>query len=193
LSPGLHPAEPQRGDQVGHQPVDDQTEAGHDERDAAGDKDVLPRENRNPAEQHEEPEHAGEAEPIEHTHPSSGRDEKVPLSAPGPGYWSFKPLAPEKTGMSDNEGRTDLRMPEDAEVFAVVTDMLGANRVRVRCMDGTERTARIPGKMQKRIWIREDDVVLVEPWDWQDEKGDITWRYEKQEADQLREEGHIQQ
>jgi len=94
--------------------------------------------------------------------------------------------------MSDNEGRKDLRMPDDDEVFAVVLDMLGANRVQVRCMDGKERTARIPGRMQKRIWIREDDVVLVEPWDWQDEKGDITWRYEKSEAEQLREEGHIQ-
>jgi translation initiation factor 1A len=96
--------------------------------------------------------------------------------------------------MSDegNDARIDLRMPDDDEVFAVVTDMLGANRVNVRCADGVERTARIPGRMQKRIWIREDDVVLVEPWDWQDEKGDITWRYEKAEADQLREEGHIQ-
>mgnify|MGYP000005856479 FL=1 len=95
--------------------------------------------------------------------------------------------------MSDNEGRTDLRMPDEDEVFAIVEEMLGANRVQVRCMDGQERTARIPGKMQKRIWIREDDVVLVDPWDWQDEKADITWRYEKQEADQLREEGHIQE
>ncbi|NGM68845.1 translation initiation factor eIF-1A [Natronolimnobius sp. AArcel1] len=96
--------------------------------------------------------------------------------------------------MSDDGdgGRKNLRMPEDDEVFATVTDMLGANRVQVRCADGQERTARIPGKMQKRIWIREDDVVLVSPWDWQDEKADITWRYEKSDADQLREEGHIQ-
>jgi translation initiation factor 1A len=93
--------------------------------------------------------------------------------------------------MSDEEGRTDLRMPDDNEVFGVVTEMLGANRVTVRCMDGVERTARIPGRMQKRVWIREDDVVLVSPWDWQDEKGDIEWRYEKSEADQLRQEGHI--
>jgi len=95
--------------------------------------------------------------------------------------------------MSDSSGRKNLRMPEESEVFAVVTEMLGANRVNVRCMDGTERTARIPGRMQKRVWIREDDVVLVSPWDWQDEKGDIEWRYEKQEADQLRREGHIQE
>ena len=94
--------------------------------------------------------------------------------------------------MSDNEGRRDLRMPDDGEVFAEVTDMLGANRVSVRCADGVERTARIPGRMQKRVWIREDDLVLVEPWDWQDEKADIVHRYEQSEADQLRNEGHIQ-
>ncbi|MFP4591287.1 MAG: translation initiation factor eIF-1A [Halobacteriales archaeon] len=94
----------------------------------------------------------------------------------------------------DEEAEADLeelRMPEEDEVFAVVTEMLGANRVSVRCADGVERTARIPGRMQKRVWIREDDVVLVEPWDWQDEKGDIKWRYDKQEADLLREEGIV--
>ena len=94
--------------------------------------------------------------------------------------------------MSDSDNRKNLRMPDEDEVFAVVESMLGANRVRVRCMDGQTRTARIPGRMQKRVWIREDDVVLVEPWDWQDEKADVVWRYEKADADQLREEGHIQ-
>lgn len=92
----------------------------------------------------------------------------------------------------DGGGRRNLRMPGETEVFAEVTNMLGANRVKVRCADGTERTARIPGRMQKRIWIREGDVVLVEPWEWQDEKADVEWRYEKSEADQLREEGHIE-
>lgn len=93
-----------------------------------------------------------------------------------------------------NEGEADLediRMPGEDEIFAIVTDMLGANRVRVRCADGVERIARIPGRMQKRVWIREDDVVLVTPWDWQDEKADIEWRYEKAEADKLRDEGLI--
>ncbi|ESS06558.1 MAG: translation initiation factor 1A (aeIF-1A) [uncultured archaeon A07HB70] len=91
----------------------------------------------------------------------------------------------------DDGARRDLRMPEDDEVFATVTEMLGANRIEVRCADGVERTARIPGRMQKRVWIREDDVVLVDPWDWQDEKADVVWRYEKSEADQLRDEDHI--
>lgn len=67
--------------------------------------------------------------------------------------------------MSEPDRESDLRMPEEDEVFATVMSMLGANRVKVRCADGVERTARIPGKMRKRVWIREDDVVLVSPWD----------------------------
>jgi len=84
-------------------------------------------------------------------------------------------------------------MPDEDEVFAEVVEMLGANRVP-RALCGREKKSgpRIPGRMQKRVWIREDDIVLVEPWDWQDEKGDIAWRYEKSEAEQLREEGHLQ-
>ena len=83
-------------------------------------------------------------------------------------------------------------MPDDDEVFAVVTEMLGANRIVVGCMDGVERTARIPGRMQKRVWIREGDVVLVSPWDWQEEKADVEWRYDKADADRLKEEGHVE-
>jgi translation initiation factor 1A len=90
--------------------------------------------------------------------------------------------------MSDDSG---LRLPDDDEVLGIVESMLGANRLKVRCMDGETRTARIPGRMKKRVWINEDDVVIVEPWDWQDEKADVKWRYDSQEADKLREEGYL--
>jgi translation initiation factor 1A len=82
-------------------------------------------------------------------------------------------------------------MPNKDELFAVVTQHLGGNHVRVYCEDGEERLGRIPGRMKYRNWINEDDVVLVEPWAWQDEKANIEWRYSKQDAAQLREEGHI--
>lgn len=64
-------------------------------------------------------------------------------------------------------------------MMARVISMLGANRVRVYSEDGEKRIARIPGKMQKRNWIREDDIVIIEPWDFQDEKADIKWRYKQ--------------
>lgn len=83
----------------------------------------------------------------------------------------------------------DVVADEDTEVYGKVLDMLGANRVLVRCFDGEERTCRIPGRMRKKVWIREDDIVIVEPWDWQDEKGDIVHRYEQKDIDILYEEG----
>ncbi len=82
-------------------------------------------------------------------------------------------------------------MPNDDELFATVTEHNGGNHVTVRCEDGVERMGRIPGRMKFRTWIEQGDTVLVEPWDWQDEKATIEWRYTSQDADQLRREGHI--
>jgi len=94
--------------------------------------------------------------------------------------------------MTEQREEKDLRMPSEDELFGVVTQHLGGNHVRVRCADGKERMGRIPGRMKYRTWIEKDDVVLIEPWDWQDEKGDIEWRYSSADADQLRREGHIE-
>ncbi|WP_418279902.1 translation initiation factor eIF-1A [Halorubrum sp. DTA98] len=94
--------------------------------------------------------------------------------------------------MSEESGRRNLRMPSSDEVFAVVTEHLGGNHVRLRCVDGKERLGRIPGRMKYRTWINEGDVVVAEPWSWQDEKANVEWRYSDEDADQLRREGHIE-
>lgn len=94
--------------------------------------------------------------------------------------------------MSEETQRKALRMPEENEMFAIVTEMLGAQRVRLFCIDGEKRMGRIPGRMRFRTWINRDDIVLIEPWDWQDEKADIEWRYDEAAAAQLQREGHIQ-
>ncbi|EHP85887.1 translation initiation factor eIF-1A [Methanotorris formicicus] len=81
-----------------------------------------------------------------------------------------------------------VRIPrsEENEILGIVEQMLGASRVRVRCMDGKMRLGRIPGKLKKRIWIREGDVVIVVPWEVQgDKKCDIIWRYTKTQVDWL--------
>jgi translation initiation factor 1A len=175
--------------------ADDEAEAEEDEDDAGGDDRGFDCDDGDAGEDEEGAEQSGEAERVEHVghERDHGGKRTGPAASGARKCAGFKSLAALIEGMSDDDGgRKNLRMPDEDEVFAEVTDMLGANRVRVRCADGTERTARIPGRMQKRIWIREGDIVLVEPWDWQDEKADVVWRYEKSEADQLREEGHIE-
>jgi len=37
--------------------------------------------------------------------------------------------------MSEESGRKNLRMPNDDEVFAVVTEHLGGNHVQLRCAE----------------------------------------------------------
>ena len=93
--------------------------------------------------------------------------------------------------MSEEKQRNDLRMPGDGEQFALVTEMLGGRRVRLQCDDGEKRMGRIPGRLRFRTWVDTDDIVVIDPWDWQDEKADIEWRYEGANADQLRREGHL--
>ena len=55
--------------------------------------------------------------------------------------------------------------------------MLGSNHIKVRCSDGVTRLGRIKGKIKKRVWIREGDILIVIPWEFQDDKCDIVYRY----------------
>ena len=72
----------------------------------------------------------------------------------------------------------------------VVVKMYGNDRVLVECSDGKRRLCRIRGQLRRRIWIREGDLVLVSPWDFQrDTRGDIWWRFTKGQALKLAERG----
>lgn len=83
----------------------------------------------------------------------------------------------------------ELLTPAEGEVICVVTGIIGANYVRTICMDGVSRVCRIPGKLRKKTWINVKDVVLVAIWEFQNDKGDIVHRYERDEREKLIELG----
>ena len=86
-----------------------------------------------------------------------------------------------------------IRLPGAGEVFGIVDQIVGFDRLRVRCRDGHVRVCRIPGKMKKRLWVRLDDVVIVIPWKVQsDQKGDIAHRYTRTEVEWLRRKGILE-
>ncbi len=68
------------------------------------------------------------------------------------------------------------------EMFAIADQILGGRRIRAVCADGETRLARIPGKMRRRQWVREGDLIIVQPWDFQDSKADVRMRYTKTQA-----------
>ena len=75
------------------------------------------------------------------------------------------------------------------EMFAFAEQILGGRRVTVLCEDGETRMARIPGKMRRRQWVRDGDLIIVWPWDFQDSKADVKHRYSKTQAMYLSRKG----
>jgi translation initiation factor 1A len=93
--------------------------------------------------------------------------------------------------ISEEEIKT-LVLPGPGEVLGIVEKLLGYDRLLVRCVDGHTRLCRIRGKMKRKVWIKEGDVVLVSPWDFQSEtRGDVTWRYTYNQVDWLAKNKYI--
>jgi len=86
-----------------------------------------------------------------------------------------------------------VRLPDKrkAELFGIADQLLGGSRLNVMCEDGIKRMGRIPGKMKRRMWIREGDLVIIRPWDFQKDKADVVWRYTKTQAQHLSKRGLV--
>jgi len=82
------------------------------------------------------------------------------------------------------------RMPRGREVFGILEQRLGGSRSKVRCLDGKTRVCRIPGRLKRRLWVRQGDIILVEPWEFGgDEKGDIIFKYRPTQVKFLKRKG----
>lgn len=91
-----------------------------------------------------------------------------------------------------SESEIKPRLPRDYEMLGVAEKLLGYDRILVKCFDGFTRMCRIRGKMKRRVWIRVNDIVIISPWDFQYEKrGDITYRYRRNQVDWLRHNGYF--
>ena len=90
-------------------------------------------------------------------------------------------LARLESGGSD-KSRVPLPYRKVNEMFAIADQILGGRRVRAVCEDGDSRLARIPGKMRRRQWVREGDLIVIQPWDFQDEKANVVMRYTKTQS-----------
>jgi translation initiation factor 1A len=102
-------------------------------------------------------------------------------------------LTKQNNNNQQTEEFTRARLPKKSnnEILGVVESLLGANKLRVRCMDDIVRLVRIPGKMKKRLWIHEGDVIIVVPWSFQNEKADVIWKYTGPQVNWLERKGFL--
>lgn len=84
-----------------------------------------------------------------------------------------------------------LVLKEDGSEYATLGKNLGNSRFTCDCHDGRERLGHIRGKMQKRVWLKQGDLVLVSVRDFQDDKCDIVHKYNEDDKGQLLRMGQL--
>ncbi|MGB9725426.1 MAG: translation initiation factor aIF-1A [Fervidicoccaceae archaeon] len=86
----------------------------------------------------------------------------------------------------EEEHEGEMPLPDEGTIICVVEKILGGDHFVAKCADGMRRMTRIPGRLRRRMWIREGDVVLVAPWEMQaDKKGDLVYKYSSSEVRKL--------
>ncbi|MBN1156682.1 translation initiation factor eIF-1A [Candidatus Woesearchaeota archaeon] len=84
------------------------------------------------------------------------------------------------------------KLPRGNQTLGILEQRLGGSRTRVRCLDGKTRVCRIPGRLKRKLWVREGDILLIEPWELSgDDKGDVIFKYKPTQVDFLKKKGFL--
>ena len=92
-----------------------------------------------------------------------------------------------KTQAEDRE----CRFKDESEEYAQIIKILGDGRFQCKCADGVERVAHVRGKMRKRIWLANGDIILVSLREFEPEKCDVVEKYKEKEVAKLKKAGEI--
>ncbi|EJD07131.1 nucleic acid-binding protein [Fomitiporia mediterranea MF3/22] len=97
-----------------------------------------------------------------------------------------------RRGKNENDDdKRELVFKEDGQEYAQVTKMLGNGRLEAQCFDGEKRLAHIRGKMRKKVWINQGDIILLSLREFQDNKADVIVKYTADEARSLKAYGEL--
>ncbi len=95
--------------------------------------------------------------------------------------------------MESNSEEVRVRLPRKDECIGYVQQLVGGRRMYVECSDGKRRLCIVPGRLKRSLWVREGNYVIVKPWSIQrDEKGDIIWKYRKNQVEWLKRKGYLE-
>ncbi|KAI0767986.1 nucleic acid-binding protein [Trametes elegans] len=97
-----------------------------------------------------------------------------------------------RRGKNENDDdKRELVFREDGQEYAQVIKMLGNGRLEAQCFDGEKRLAHIRGKMRKKVWINQGDIILLSLREFQDDKADVIVKYTADEARSLKAYGEL--
>jgi translation initiation factor 1A len=100
-------------------------------------------------------------------------------------------MARKENKNQEEEKVTRVRLPRGEEVIGIIEQRLGGNKMLVNCLDRKTRNCRVPGRLKRKLWLRPGDVVIIEPWELDKEKGDIIFKYRSNQVDWLKKQGYL--
>ena len=96
---------------------------------------------------------------------------------------------------SNNEEEPKIqraKLPRGREVIGIIEQRFGGNKMNVNCLDGKNRNCRVPGRLKRKLWLRPNDVVIIEPWELDETKGDVIFKYNKSQIMWLRKNNYLE-
>ena len=97
-----------------------------------------------------------------------------------------------KKDFSQEQKISKAPLPKEKQFIGTVEQRYGGNKMQIKCSDGKERVGRVPGRLKRYLWLRPGDIVIIEPWELDDTKGDILLKYKPNQIAWLKKEGHLE-
>lgn len=97
-----------------------------------------------------------------------------------------------KFDRSDEPKIAKAPLPKEKELIGIIDQRNGGNKMKVNCLDGKERTGRVPGRLKRYLWLRPGDVIIIEPWELDNTKGDILLKYKPNQVAWLKQNGYLE-
>lgn len=90
------------------------------------------------------------------------------------------------------EQKIRVRLPRgDNQLIGIVEQRLGGNKMMISCLDGKSRNCRVPGRLKRALWLRPGDVVIIELWELDKNRGDIIFKYRSNQVEWLKNKGYL--
>ena len=96
-----------------------------------------------------------------------------------------------KIMQEQEEQKVRVKFPKGKELIGVIDQRVGGSRMLVKCSDGKTRNCKVPGRLRRGMWLREGNYIIVEPWEFDNNKGSILFKYNPNAVDKLREKGML--
>ena len=104
----------------------------------------------------------------------------------------FKDIKKTEQAPEEQKPLGRVPLPRGTQMIGIIEQRLGGNKMSVACVDGKIRNCRVPGRLKRALWLRPRDVVIIEPWELDNTKGDVLLKYKPNQIDWLRRNKHLE-